>query len=272
MKWTLNINQQQAVALGLKNVTEAIILGMICDCHSWAEPQIVGDSVFYWTARQEFVRQLPLLDLKDDTVYRYLRNLEKLGLIEYRKLGKKDCVRLTNIGKTYYVGKKSESEKISEKNPSKSGKKSEKNSEKNPIDSSIKTYSSINDSSSSSLPPLLGEEEEDGIVSSEIVPLDPYFEIPEEGMDSLSRDTIIIGVERLVSANAGDEGSYRKTLIREIMSGGGRTIRNIRNHLAPVSRPDRPRIGSNRGEPSLPPGVSIFDLIEQWSGDEGGAV
>lgn len=266
MKYTLNINQQQAVALGLKNATEAIIFGMICDCATWAEPVIIDSEVFYWTSRSKFVSDLPLLDLKVDTVYRYLKSLEKLGLISYKKQGVKDCVKLTKLGKSYYVGKKSESEDftMSEKNPTKLGKKSENDSEKNPTYSSTSSYSSINHSSSSTPPPI---EEEEGVVSAELVLLDdPYFMIPDEGIDGLPRDTIIAGVEHLVSANAGDAVCYRETLIREILSGGGRTLGNIR----------RPRVGrrtgSNRGEPSLPPGVSIFDLIEQWSGNEGSAV
>lgn len=231
MKWTLNINQQQAVALGLRNPTEAIILGMICDCHSWAEPQIVGDSVYYWTARQEFVRQLPLLDLKVDTVYRYLRNLEKLGLIEYRKLGKKDCVRLTNTGKTYYVGKKSGLAENPEKNPSESGKKSEKNSEKYPTDSSIISYSSINDSSSSSSTPPQIEDEEEGtvsrVVSSGIVPtlsLPPQIEhIPE----SVVLDWLKQKSER---SDVVTPVRYRAALLKKLKNQDPETLENILMH------------------------------------------
>jgi ribosomal protein L35AE/L33A len=121
------------------------------------------------------------------------------------------------------------------------------------------SYSSFESSSSSSLPPQAIEEEE-GVI---LVPLDPYFAIPDEGMDGLSHDTIVIGVERLVSANAGDDARYRETLVREILSGGGRTISNIRRLLSPQAiNPSRPRIGSNRGEPLLPPGINIFDLID----------
>jgi len=265
MKWNILINQRMAIALGLKNTTDAIILGMICDCHSWAEPQVIENTVYYWTARQEFVRQLPILGLKEDTVYRYLKNLEKLGIIEYKKLGKKDCVRLTKRGKSYYVGKKSglDEATISEKYPSKHGKKSEIDPEKYPTYSLIKNHSTINDSSSS-LPPPFGEDEEEGVISTELVPNDPYSSIPSEGMDGLPNEVIISGIEQLVKANAGDEGTYREALIREVLSGAGRTLKNIRKSHR------RPRIGSNRGEPALPPGVTIFQLIEEWSNDAGG--
>lgn len=259
MKYTLNINQQQAIALGLKNATEAIIFGMICDCATWAEPVIIENEVFYWTSRTKFVNDLPLLDLKVDTVYRYLKSLEKLGLISYKKQGVKDCVKLTELGKSYYVGKKSESEDfaMSEKNPTKLGKKSENDSEKNPTYSSTSSYPSINHSSS--LPPQPIEEEEEGVMPAEVVPLDFYFEIPEEGIDGLTKEQIVAGVERIVERFAGDEKSYRARLVQEILSGGGRTLANIRRQLSP--RPGKPRTGSNRAV-ALPPGVDIFETYE----------
>jgi hypothetical protein len=77
------------------------------------------------------------------------------------------------------------------------------------------------------------------------------------------------GIEKLVSAYAGDEKRYRETLIHEVLSGYGRTLANIRRSLD--VRPGR-RIGSNRGEMLLPPGVSIFDLIEEWAHNDEGSV
>lgn len=117
--------------------------------------------------------------------------------------------------------------------------------------------------SSSSLSPQTFEDEEEGMMLADIIPLDPFSEIPEEGIDGLTKDQIVAGVERIVESRAGDKDSYRSTLIREIISGGGRTLQNIRRPLS--TRSDRPRIGSNRGEPVLPPGVSIFDVIEEWT-------
>jgi len=132
MKYTLTINQKQALELGLTNVSQSVILGLIADAHSWAENEIIDGVVYFWTARQKIADELPLLDLKSDSVYRHLKSLEKLGLIDYIKLGKKDCVKLTKLGKSYYVGNKSENDTNSEINPSKFGNKSENNSEINP--------------------------------------------------------------------------------------------------------------------------------------------
>lgn len=132
MKYTLYINQKQALELGIKNVNQVIILGLIADAHSWAEPEIVEKEVYYWTARKKIADELPILGLKSDSVYRHLKSLADLKLIDYIKIGKKDCVKLTKKGKSYYVGNKSESDDNSEMNPSKFGNKSEKHSEMNP--------------------------------------------------------------------------------------------------------------------------------------------
>ena len=103
--------------------------------------------VFYWAARQVICDELPLLNLKPDTVYRHLKSLVDLGLILHVKSGKKDCVKLTKKASFYYVGNKSEKADftMSEINPKNDGKlgnksektpklgnKSEKNSDLNP--------------------------------------------------------------------------------------------------------------------------------------------
>lgn len=144
MIWSININQYQAVKLGLKNAQHAIILGLICDAATWAEAIIIDNEVFYWTAKHKIADELPLLDLKPDSVYRVFRSLDKLGLIVYRKSGVKDCTRLTTLGKKYYVGKKSVSEKNSKKTPGKLGKKSENGSEKYPTYTSTISYPTTN--------------------------------------------------------------------------------------------------------------------------------
>lgn len=140
MKYTLIINQPKAIELGITNINQAHIYDLLTSVSTWAEPEIINGEVFYWVARQTIANELILLNLKLDTVYRHLRSLSKLGLIEYRKIGKKDCIRITQKGKSYlskndendYVGFKSEFKQNSEINPSKLGNKSEKNSEINP--------------------------------------------------------------------------------------------------------------------------------------------
>lgn len=147
MRWTLNVNQKQSLCLGIKNINQSIILGLICECHSWAEAVLIDGQVFYWTSRQSFSKELPLLDLKADTIYRHLKTLEQLGLIEYKKDGKKDCVRLTKLGKSYYVGNESEFSENSEMNPNKLGNESENNSDLNPTYNNTNSYPITNNKS-----------------------------------------------------------------------------------------------------------------------------
>lgn len=140
MKYTLHINQALALELGIKNINQAHIFDLLTTASTWAKPEIIGAEVYYWVARQNICTELPLLNLKPDTVYRHLKGLNVLGLIDYQKVGKKDCIRITDLGRKYllknenehYVGNKSELNENSEINPNKLGNKSENDSEINP--------------------------------------------------------------------------------------------------------------------------------------------
>ncbi len=145
MRYTISINQKQAIELGLQSVTQAIILDLINGSPTWADAEIVDGKVYYWVSRTKIAKELPLLDLKPDSVYKHLKALLKLGLIHYLKVGKNDCVRLTQLGKSYYVIKKSDLDEKTEKNPTKNGKKSEKNAEKNPTYNNTNLISVTND-------------------------------------------------------------------------------------------------------------------------------
>lgn len=140
MKYNLYVNQALALELGIKNINQAHIFDLLTTASTWASPEIVGKTVYYWVARQSICTELALLNLKPDTVYRHLKGLHTLGLIDYTKVGKKDCILVTEKGKQYllkdkeshYVGNKSEKDNNSEINPNKLGNKSENNSEINP--------------------------------------------------------------------------------------------------------------------------------------------
>lgn len=140
MKYNLHVHQALAIELGIKNINQAHIFDLLTTASTWAKPEIVDGSVYYWVARQSICSELPLLDMKPDTVYRHLKGLHSLGLIDYIKVGKKDCILVTEKGKEYllkcdekhYVGNKSEKDNNSEINPNKLGNESENNSEMNP--------------------------------------------------------------------------------------------------------------------------------------------
>ena len=101
MRYSLYINQPIALELGMENTTEAIIFDYLTLAPTWAKPEIIDDKVYYWVARQKICHEHKILDLKPKTVYRYLRKLHQKGLIDYQKLGKKDCISITDLGKTY---------------------------------------------------------------------------------------------------------------------------------------------------------------------------
>lgn len=145
MKYFLSTNQGKALKLGIRNINQAIIFDLLTTLSTWSTPEVMDGQVFYWAARQRIVDELPLLDLKPDTVYRHLKALDQLGLIEYRKLRKRDLVRVTEQGRSYvgnksefsdkhYVGNESESDENSDLNPRKLGNESENNSDLNPTD------------------------------------------------------------------------------------------------------------------------------------------
>lgn len=140
MKWHIAVNQPQALALGIDNINMAHIFDLLMSASTWSDPVTVDKDVYYWVARQKICSSLPLLKLKEDTVYRHLKSLAKLGVIDYTKQGKKDLIKITKKGKEYLL--KDSQNTMSEINPNYYvGNKSENNSEINP------TYTNTNTNS-----------------------------------------------------------------------------------------------------------------------------
>ena len=149
-KIILFVNQQKCIELGITSINQAHVFDMVANGNKWAAEVLHNEMVYYWMARQAISEQLPLLNLKPDTIYRHLKSLSELGLIEHIKIGKKDCVRLTEKGKSYYVGNKSEFTMSeinpnSEINPGKLGNKSEKHSEINPTYKEVSINKEVKD-------------------------------------------------------------------------------------------------------------------------------
>mgnify|MGYP003558273457 FL=1 len=137
-QYIMAFRQQAAMELGMANVNQALILELLSIASEWATPEYVDGTQYHWTARQKICAELPLLDLKPDTVARYLKSLVQLGLIEHIKSGKKDLTRITDKALSYF-GKKSDiandeamSEKIPEIGYHYVGKNSLETTEKNP--------------------------------------------------------------------------------------------------------------------------------------------
>jgi uncharacterized phage protein (TIGR02220 family) len=88
------------------------IFDLLSSASSWAKTIIIEEETYYWVARQVIVEQLPILSLKTDTVYRHLKALKELGLITYVKFGLMDCINITEKGKTYQFGSKSDDSEV----------------------------------------------------------------------------------------------------------------------------------------------------------------
>lgn len=138
MKYNLHVNQKRSLELGITSINQAHVFDLLSCSQLWAKPEVLEGEVYYWVARHRICEELEILSLKPDTVYRHLKSLNELNLIEYKKLGKKDLIQITVLGKSYYVGNRSELDKNSEIDPSKFGNRSENDSEIDP------TYNTTN--------------------------------------------------------------------------------------------------------------------------------
>ncbi|WP_419767256.1 hypothetical protein [Arcobacter sp.] len=121
MKYKIQVSQDQAIQLGIKNINQAHIFDLLTTSAVWAKAVAIDNEIYYWVARQTICSELPLLNLKPDTTYRHLKSLETLGLIDYVKSGKRDCIKITELGKKYHSSNTNDklgnkSEKIEEDN------------------------------------------------------------------------------------------------------------------------------------------------------------
>lgn len=150
MQYTVLINQSRSLEWGL-NPQQAILFSFLYEATAWAD-QVEKSGEFYWyMAKNKVITELPLLTDKPDTVYRLMKQLEKLGLIAVTRAGHQMVYSLQEKAKYWNktsknTGKISENKdkkitennpensQITEENPPNSGKYSKKMPEKNPTD------------------------------------------------------------------------------------------------------------------------------------------
>ena len=101
MKYNLHVNQEKAIELGIKDINQAHIFDLLTTASTCAGTEVVDGTVYYCVSTEAICSELLLLGLKPDIVYRHLKELAELGLIDYIKVGKKDCIRITGFGGTY---------------------------------------------------------------------------------------------------------------------------------------------------------------------------
>jgi len=99
MKYGFYIDQVRSLEWGM-NPSQAIAFAFCYTLPSWAEPIIVEGKVFYFASRNKVLEEAPMISPRKsaDTVYRHFRALDKIGVIEYVKEGKKDLIRITKKG------------------------------------------------------------------------------------------------------------------------------------------------------------------------------
>lgn len=125
-----NINNKKAHEWGL-NLAQTVVFSLLYELPSWADEEVIGGKAYYFLTPNKAIDEIPYVTDKPDTMKRHFMSLEKMGLIEYKKIDGKDYYRLTEKSKEW-------NEIYSEKNPN-DGKKSEESrkkirkvSEKNP--------------------------------------------------------------------------------------------------------------------------------------------
>ena len=138
MKYTISIDQTHSIAWGL-SLSEAAMFSFLYSVPSWAEQIFVDNQVWFFASRNKAIDEMPIISDKSDTVYRLYKSLQTKGVIDWKKFGEKDCIRITEKGKQWNslnttVGNKSEDAR----------KNIRKKSENNPTYNSTKDNSTIN--------------------------------------------------------------------------------------------------------------------------------
>lgn len=142
MKYTSLINNVKTLEWGI-TLSQAFLVDLITMSSLWAERETIDEVDYYWVSRNKVLDELPHVFNEADTVYRALKELHKKGIIDYKKIGKKDVVRLTQKGLEWsfktadipdQLGNNSEfNGKLGNKSEQ-TRKKIRVNSEKNPTD------------------------------------------------------------------------------------------------------------------------------------------
>ena len=101
MKHNIQIDQRALLKSGL-SLNRYVVLDLIVNASGWADELIIDNTVFYWTARQSIVKELPAFSLKPDTVYRIFSDLAKEGWILYEKDGVKDATLALDKAKNLF--------------------------------------------------------------------------------------------------------------------------------------------------------------------------
>jgi hypothetical protein len=138
MRYSTTINNLKATEWGL-TIQQSYLFSWFYELPSWANKVMIENEIFYFASKNKAVEELPILTDKTDTMYRYYRQLEDLGLVVIKKIDGKDYIALTPKAKEWNFSKS----EYSENNPSIVGNLSENNSDLNPTYNNINTNNNI---------------------------------------------------------------------------------------------------------------------------------
>lgn len=132
MRYTVYINVEFATKHQL-NAQEAVLFYFLYDLSGWAKKFVVTDSgLAYWFAYSHYIKQVPFITGKKDTVYRQLKKLAEKGLVFIHNEPQKVYVGITELGAKWNEYATSEKNPTSDLFPTQGGKISGETSEKNP--------------------------------------------------------------------------------------------------------------------------------------------
>lgn len=98
MQFTITINQAKALEWGL-NAQQALLFAFVYECPSWAKLTQTAEGDFYALSKAKILEELPLLTDKPDTVYRLLKQIAAVGVIDLSSTADVTLVRLTPKGR-----------------------------------------------------------------------------------------------------------------------------------------------------------------------------
>lgn len=103
MKFTiLGYNQAKLVELGL-DVIDALLLRYFVDFKDSGTmvKETIGGEQYYWLKYEGIMKELPILDLKKDSIYRRFKNMSKNKVLNHKTVKNKGIYSYYNIGSNY---------------------------------------------------------------------------------------------------------------------------------------------------------------------------
>jgi uncharacterized phage protein (TIGR02220 family) len=98
----LGFNQNRLIEFGM-DATDALILRYFVDFKDSRAivKEEIEEQTYFWIKYDSIVKELPILNLKSDTVYRRLKNMSKNNILNHKTVKKNGIYSYFNIGDNY---------------------------------------------------------------------------------------------------------------------------------------------------------------------------